>query len=146
MRRAIVHQSGVIPYRLDGNGEPELLLVTSTSGARWVVPKGHVEPDLTPRASAVKEAFEEAGVIGVVDEPAIALLRYRKAGATCVVDLYAMEVALVVDDWPERARRRRRWVLAAEAADLVRLGDFDRCVARLLEHLGAARRRRSAAA
>jgi 8-oxo-dGTP pyrophosphatase MutT (NUDIX family) len=146
MPTAILRLSGVVPYRLGRDGPPELLLVTSSGGARWIVPKGHIEPGLTPRASAVKEAFEEAGAIGIVGDRPIARVHDRKAGAPCIVDLYAMEVAMTAEDWPERGRRRRRWVSAEEAAVLVRLGGFERCVARLLEHLGGCRRRRAAAA
>jgi phosphohistidine phosphatase len=54
-------QSGVIPVRKTDEGV-EVLLVRSRSGRRWVIPKGIVEPCLSPAASAPKEAEEEAGV------------------------------------------------------------------------------------
>jgi 8-oxo-dGTP pyrophosphatase MutT (NUDIX family) len=140
-----MRQSGVLPYRIDGDGELELLLVTSTSRARWIVPKGHIEPDLTARASAAKEAFEEAGVIGAVDERPLGSLRDRKGGASFAIDLYAMEVALTLDEWPEKGRRRRRWFDAVEAATQVHLGDFERCVETLRERIHPSRRRSAAA-
>lgn len=145
MAAPIVTQSGVIPYRLDGRVELEVMLVTSTGGARWVVPKGHVEPGMTARASAVKEAFEEAGIVGAVDAQPVAVVRYRKAGSLCEVDLYPMEVALAVSDWPERSRRRRRWVPADEAPALVHLDGFERCILLLRKRLAAAARRGAAA-
>ena len=57
-------QSAVIPYRKRPNGL-EVLLVTSRKGTRWVLPKGVVEPGMTPAASAAREALEEAGIRGV---------------------------------------------------------------------------------
>jgi 8-oxo-dGTP pyrophosphatase MutT (NUDIX family) len=49
-------QSGVIPYRRAITGW-EFLLITSRNARRWLIPKGLVEPDLTPVESAIKEAF-----------------------------------------------------------------------------------------
>jgi phosphohistidine phosphatase len=70
-------QSAVIPYRRGPNGL-EVLLVTSRKGKRWVLPKGVVEPDLTPAVSAEKEAMEEAGVRGAVDDEPLGTYEYRK--------------------------------------------------------------------
>ena len=54
-------QSGVIPV-LDNR----LVLITSRKSERWIIPKGYVEKGLSPSESAAKEAYEEAGLIGVV--------------------------------------------------------------------------------
>jgi phosphohistidine phosphatase len=70
-------QSAVIPYRRGPNGL-EVLLVTSRKGKHWVLPKGVVEPDLTPAVSAEKEAMEEAGVRGAVDDEPLGTYEYRK--------------------------------------------------------------------
>lgn len=48
-------QSGVIPYRWQQE-ELQVLLITNRRNRRWVIPKGIVEPELSPAASAVKEA------------------------------------------------------------------------------------------
>ena len=48
--KVLYRQSGVIPFRRRG-AAIEILLITSRSGKRWVVPKGSVEPDLTPAES-----------------------------------------------------------------------------------------------
>lgn len=60
-------QSAVIPYRFGADGL-EVLLITSRKRKRWVLPKGVVEPGMTPAGSAEKEAFEEAGIEGRVDD------------------------------------------------------------------------------
>ena len=56
-------QSSVIPYRIH-EGRPEIMVISSRKGKHWIVPKGIVEPDLSPADSAAKEAFEEAGIAG----------------------------------------------------------------------------------
>ena len=61
-------QSAVIPYRLTqqietGPPSVEVLLITSRKRKRWVIPKGIVEPKLSPLESALKEAYEEAAAI-----------------------------------------------------------------------------------
>jgi 8-oxo-dGTP pyrophosphatase MutT (NUDIX family) len=66
-------QSGVIPYRKK-QGKIEVMLITSRNKGRWIIPKGVIEPDLNPRASAAKEAFEEAGVQGDVHSKLLGLI------------------------------------------------------------------------
>ncbi|MEL6104638.1 MAG: NUDIX domain-containing protein, partial [Planctomycetota bacterium] len=56
-------QSGAIPH-LEVAGEVHLVLITSHTTGGWVLPKGSIEPGMTPEESAANEAFEEAGVIG----------------------------------------------------------------------------------
>jgi len=109
--RITLVQSAVLPYRRR-RGRFEVLLVTSRTTRRWVVPKGTVEARLTPARSAAAEAFEEAGVIGPVARSPIETYGYEKAvGAGlvyCSVRIYAMRVTAELDDWPERAQRRRQ--------------------------------------
>jgi phosphohistidine phosphatase len=110
-------QSGVIPYRHGVDG-PEVLLITSRTRKRWILPKGVVEPGLSAIASAANEAFEEAGVKGRVAEPSLGSFSYAKWDGDCTVEVFAMAVEEVLDDWPERAERTRRWMPLAEAAGL----------------------------
>lgn len=110
-------QSAVIPYRFR-QGELELLLITSRNQKRWIIPKGIVEPDLSPAASAEKEALEEAGVEGTVSTQPIGSYRYDKWGGTCDVEVFVLEVERVHDEWAE-AHRRRLWLSPAAAADRV---------------------------
>jgi phosphohistidine phosphatase len=113
-------QSSVIPYRWKEN-KLQLLLVTSSKNKHWVVPKGIVEPGLSPQLSAAKEAEEEAGIKGVVAEQELGFYRYEKWGALCEVHVYAMNVKEVIADenW-EESHRQRRWVDLSEAQDLLK--------------------------
>ena len=63
----IYRQSAVLPYRRAGD-EIQVLLITSRNGARWVLPKGIVEPGMSVPASVAKEAREEAGIASEVPE------------------------------------------------------------------------------
>ena len=113
IRCPVFEQSAVVPYRTRG-GLREVLLVTNNSGKRWVFPKGLVEPGLSPRDSALAEAYEEAGIRGHVSGETIGSYRYEKWGGVCVVEVFIMRVTETLDDWPE-SRRSRRWVSLDEA-------------------------------
>lgn len=126
----IYRQSAVLPYRRR-HRELEVLLITSRRGTRWIVPKGIVEPGMTPAASAAKEAWEEAGVEGQVSEPALGRYRYRKWGGTCTVDVFPMLVTSELADWPEAAFRRREWLAVEAAVRRLDSEDLKAIVARL---------------
>lgn len=112
-------QSAVIPFRRTKAGT-EVLIIGSSSGRHWVVPKGIIEPGLSPARSAMTEAREEAGVEGSTGDEPLGSYRYEKWGATCDVAVYAMEVSRVLQEgaWEEN-HRNRRWVPAEEAAALL---------------------------
>ena len=115
-----------------------VMLVTSRGTGRWVLPKGwpkkrHSGPDI-----AALEAFEEAGLLGEVAPRSIGFYRYpkrlsKKHVVACDVDVYALCVARLLDDWPERAQRQRRWFTLAEAAGVVKEADLTALLLRLAE-------------
>ena len=111
-------QSGVIPWA-HRHGRLQVLLISSRRRKRWIVPKGIVEPDLTPRASAAKEALEEAGVEGEVGAEPIGSYSYEKWGGTCTVELFPMRVTHQHERWQEDFRKRV-WCGIDEAVQRVR--------------------------
>lgn len=117
-------QYGVLPYRVDGEGALEILLITSKERRRWVIPKGNPIPFFLNYESAAREAFEEAGVEGKVATVPAGTYRYAKrrragAAAAAIVTVYPLLVTREAADWPERRERERRWFACAEAADAV---------------------------
>jgi phosphohistidine phosphatase len=102
-------QSGVIPYRIV-NGELKLLLVSAGNKQKWVFPKGVIEPGLSPQTSAAKEAWEEAGLKGVVADQAFGSYSREKWGGQCLVEVFPMAVTEMVDveEW-EESHRQRQW-------------------------------------
>lgn len=121
-QRATVQQSGVLAYRRRSD-RLQVLLITSRDTGRWVPPKGHIAPGLTPRESADKEAFEEAGVVGVIERRPLGYYHYRKSarkgGHMCRVELYALKVERMARTWPEKAVRTRKWMSPRTAAAAV---------------------------
>ncbi len=99
----------------------EILLITSRETRRWVIPKGWPMPGHSAAESAAQEAYEEAGVRGEMSAQAIGHYGYRKrlrggAKKRFRVDVFAMEVTEVLDQWPEAHERARQWLSPAEAA------------------------------
>ncbi|MGH2414042.1 MAG: NUDIX hydrolase, partial [Microcystaceae cyanobacterium] len=86
-----IEQSGVIPYRIS-NKKIEVLLITSRKGKHWVIPKGIIEPNMTPQTSAAQEALEEAGILGEVLPTSIGSYTYNKWGGTCRVKVFLLRV------------------------------------------------------
>jgi 8-oxo-dGTP pyrophosphatase MutT (NUDIX family) len=128
-------QSGVIPFRVS-DGKVEILLITSASGVRWIIPKGVVEPGMDPGDSAVKEAFEEAGVQGERSPRPIGSYQRQKWGGECTIQVYLLKVQTVLERWPESAERRRAWLTIDEAAHAVEepaLKELIRAVPALVE-------------
>ena len=100
-------QSAVIPYRRN-EGEIELLIITNRKNSKWIFPKGIVELDLSSKDSAVKEAIEEAGVHGIVEQK-LGKYSYKKWGSKCKVKVFGLRVENVFDEWDENLRERK-WI------------------------------------
>ena len=113
---SVIRQAAVIAVR-DGL----ICVVSSRSGKRWVVPKGCLEPGKTAAEIALQEAWEEAGLVGVLQPDPIGTYFYEKAGFTCHVTVYLMNVTDTADRWPEHDFRERCWLNVSQA--LHRLDD-----------------------
>lgn len=107
---------GVIPYRRT-NGSVEVLLITSRTRGRWIVPKGNVEDHLGPRGSAHLEALEEAGVEGWLEPPVLGV--YGHGEPPTDVQVYLMAVEHEHNSWPEDHQRQRQWLPLEEARETV---------------------------
>ncbi|MER2491009.1 NUDIX hydrolase [Catenovulum sediminis] len=112
-------QSAVIPYRKKKNSL-QILLISNSRNTSWVIPKGIHEPGLSAQESAAKEAFEEAGIEGIIEDTEIGYYQYEKWQANCQVVVYPMQVLQVLakNKWPE-SHRVRRWVTPEQACELV---------------------------
>ncbi len=134
----IRRQIAAIPF-LVRNGKVEVLLQTSRGTRRWIIPKGNIEPGQTPEDAALAEAFEEAGVSGVVHGALpLGFFNYLKRTASgqsrpVTVEVFLMRVTNIFEDWPERSARERQWVLAADAVRLVEEASIAPLFERLVE-------------
>jgi 8-oxo-dGTP pyrophosphatase MutT (NUDIX family) len=122
--KGVFMQSGVIPVLDD-----RLVLITSRKSDRWIIPKGYVEKGLSPAESAAKEAYEEAGLIGVVHHQEAGHYRYRKFGKLFSVQVYPLFIETMLDEWDEMHDRQRKLVTPSEAFEMLRHEELKQIVA-----------------
>ncbi len=97
-------KSAIIPYRFVDD-QLEILLIKNNSNTKWVIPKGTIEKTLKPSISATKEAYEEAGVLGVPIN--ILVGTYNKNGQE--VPTYLLNVLVELEHYEEDSIRKRSW-------------------------------------
>ena len=73
-----LNQVAAIPVRRRGDGNLEVLLVTSRETRRWIVPKGWPWPEVSDHEAAAAEAWEEAGVRGRILADELGAYTYDK--------------------------------------------------------------------
>jgi 8-oxo-dGTP pyrophosphatase MutT (NUDIX family) len=135
-------QYAALPFRPGVEGV-EILLVTSRETQRWVIPKGWPMRGRKPHATAAREAFEEAGVVGLVGRNAIGAYRYVKllrngAPLVCEVDVFPLLVERQRKHWREQHQRTAHWFNVEEAAEAVREPELQALIARFGGLAGAA--------
>jgi 8-oxo-dGTP pyrophosphatase MutT (NUDIX family) len=113
-------QVAALPWR--GSGDAlQILVVSSRETKRWVIPKGWPMKDRADPAAAAQEAYEEAGLDGVIAEQAAGdyeYLKRLKSGAARLVkvDVYPFQVTGEHATWPEKGQRTLQWMSPVEAA------------------------------
>ena len=116
-------QIAAMPIRQQADGGTEILLVTSRTTQRWIVPKGWPIKGLSAPEAAAREAFEEAGVVGRIVPQSAGRYTYWKRMSDhfilCEVTLYLLEVERQLATWAEQGQRRSQWFDLEDAADLV---------------------------
>jgi 8-oxo-dGTP pyrophosphatase MutT (NUDIX family) len=130
-----LQQVAALPFR-PGRPEFEVLLITSRRRGRWILPKGWPEADMSPAEAALREAEEEAGVTGRIDDTPLGDWLYDKHmpegyRIRCAVHVYPLLVRKQARDWRERGERDSVWLPLSEAA---RRAD-DRSLSKLLTAL-----------
>lgn len=121
--------SGAVVWCENEHGYIQVLLVRSNGSGSWVFPKGGVEPGLTPQQNAVKECWEEAGVLGHIGH-CLGQYRYSKNGDRQSVLMYEMQLVAELDEYPEKGLRKRKWFFLDDAMQKV-----GKDLRRLLEEL-----------
>jgi ADP-ribose pyrophosphatase YjhB (NUDIX family) len=130
-----IRQVAAIPFRVNASGEIEVMLVTSRTTVRFIVPKGWPMKGKSGRRAATIEAQEEAGVLGKTQkEPAGAYSYWKRLANRFVrvdVIVYLLEVTEELANWPEAKRRQRAWLAPADAAMLIDEPDLSTLVSKL---------------
>ncbi|ESY72357.1 NUDIX hydrolase [Mesorhizobium sp. M0051] len=118
-----IRQVAAIPFRLNARGDIEVMLVTSRTTRRFIVPKGWPMKGKNGRKAATIEAQEEAGVLGKTLKQPAGIYSYwkRLANRFVRVDVivYLLEVTEELGNWQEAKRRQRAWLTPADAAMLI---------------------------
>ncbi|TPL89777.1 NUDIX hydrolase [Mesorhizobium sp. B2-3-13] len=118
-----IRQVAAIPFRLNPRGGIEVMLVTSRTTRRFIVPKGWPMKGKSGHKAATIEALEEAGVLGKTLKQPVGTYSYwkRLANRFVRVDVivFLLEVTEELADWQEAKRRQRAWLAPAEAAMLI---------------------------
>lgn len=122
-KRELRTQFAALCWRLH-NGKPQVLLITSRGRGRWILPKGWGIAGKTPAESALREAWEEAGVEGKAQEVCLGLYSYDKILGTddslpCLAMVFPVKVKSLAAIFPERKERKRRWFSRKKAAAAV---------------------------
>lgn len=131
-------QSAAVPYRVNGDGSIRVLLVTSRKKKHWILPKGIIERDLTAARSAAREALEEAGVEGRVDERPLGSYLHGKWGGTCTVEVFPLAVERVHGHWLEADSRSRSWMALEDALMVIHPSEARPVVELLRRRVGRA--------
>ncbi|KAK9678063.1 hypothetical protein RND81_11G185900 [Saponaria officinalis] len=129
--------SGCIPYRVKKGYEDykssvedslEVLMVSSPNRHDLVFPKGGWENDETVHEAACREALEEAGVLGNLNNTQLGVWEFRSKSKQeqcslkggCRGYMFALEVTDELDSWPEQENHGRKWLDVREAFTLCR--------------------------
>ena len=112
-------QAAVFGYRVQGE-HFEFDLVRRSNGRGWTVPKGCLDRGESGGDAAVREAEEEAGLLGELTREPIGRYCYSKQNERYQVDVFVMRVTIVLESWREAAHRRRRWMAVEEAMQRLR--------------------------
>jgi 8-oxo-dGTP pyrophosphatase MutT (NUDIX family) len=125
-------QAAAIPIRRRGD-DLQVCLIRKRLAGSWGIPKGTVDSGRTHEATALNEAWEEAGVRGRLIGDALGTYRYEKFGRPLTVLLFVMEVLEHHSKWIEAGMRERKWVSFEEAGTLLIEHPAHRFLRRALE-------------
>jgi 8-oxo-dGTP pyrophosphatase MutT (NUDIX family) len=113
--------AAAVCYRIM-RGRAQFLLVRTSGGSRWTLPKGHVDAGEQGWRAAAREAREEAGVSGIVEPAALTHYLYptrtARSGEFADALVAAHLVEVTSQDLSFEPGREPTWCSQAAAARL----------------------------
>ena len=102
MEEQLTHAGGVVFRSQDK--QTLYLIVSSSDGQNWVLPKGHIEPGESADAAALREVVEEAGVAGEIVQP-LSTRPLIKSAQNCWVKYFLIREIATAEATESRALR-----------------------------------------
>lgn len=96
--------AGCVVYR-DDEQKLQYLVISSSTGEHWVLPKGHIDPGETPEIAAIRELEEETGVLGEITQ-SLSIQKFDKGNEKVVIQYYLVRMT---DSKPAMENRKLRW-------------------------------------
>jgi 8-oxo-dGTP pyrophosphatase MutT (NUDIX family) len=131
MKQALTH-AGCVVFRSEGD-KTLFLIVSSSSGKHWVLPKGHIEAGESPEAAALRELKEEAGIKGQILGPLL-IQKFEKNKENVTIQYFLVQMIGVQ---APREDRILRWESEETALKIL---TFDEAKSAFQEALIAIRR------
>lgn len=106
--------AGAVVFR-KRNNQVLYLVISSSDGLNWVLPKGHIDPGETAEVAALRELAEEAGTVGEIVAP-LSTQDFIKGGKEAAVKFFLvreMDSTEAIED------RTIRWEEEAAAQQLL---------------------------
>ncbi|XXQ35736.1 Nudix hydrolase domain-containing protein [Plasmodiophora brassicae] len=111
-----------VPVIRGDDGHLRFVLTGAQDGREWIFPKGGWELHETVEQAALREAYEECGVVGTVRCALGGEFRSgpSRSGRVTRVQAFLVDVDNLLDDWPERSVRARRLCTEADVRDALK--------------------------
>jgi 8-oxo-dGTP pyrophosphatase MutT (NUDIX family) len=85
--KALTH-AGCVVFR-DAGADTQYLVVSSSDGLNWVLPKGHIDAGESAEIAAVRELAEEAGVVGKIVER-LSVQHYQRGTKDVAIEYFLL--------------------------------------------------------
>lgn len=119
----VVRAAGGVPWRRREDGALEVLVIHRPRYDDWTFPKGKLDPGETWEQAAVREVWEETGIVAVLGAEAASAEYRDRHGMPKRVRYWAMTVAADAGFEPGDEVDVRRWV---GPEDATRMLTYDR--------------------
>ncbi len=131
MKQQKLTHAGCVVFQVKGKRKT-YLVVSSSTGKHWILPKGHIERGESPRKAALRELREEAGVVGKIIQVG-PVQSYAMKNEDVIVQYFVVQFSKSVE--PDE-NRTLRWETQKKALELL---SFDEAKNALRESLKSIR-------
>jgi len=118
------HAGGIVVRYIKGKENTILLVTAKENKDQWVFPKGHIEKGEGHGETAVREVFEESGIISHIEKP-IGSFSFLKGTNGSVEKVYCKIYLMkyIGEGSQNREKRKIEWFTLEEALNLVTFED-----------------------